>query len=295
MGAGDVEGGLVPLASLGLVVVAALLHATWNLLAKRAGGGAAFVFAYSLVATVAYAPWALWQIVDGGIDWSAAVLMCVVASAVLHLAYSLALQRGYQVADLSVVYPVARGTGPLLSATAAFLVLGETPTTLRLAGLGAVIFGILLIATNAEWRRLREGRGVAWGVGIGALIAAYTVVDGSGVKLLGIAPVVLDWTANTLRLAMLVPIVVAQRRREGALTIKWREAAGVGLLAPLGYILVLGAMQLGAPLSVVAPAREMSMMAGALFGMLLLGEPVGRARLAGCTVMLGGVLLLSAS
>src|SRR4051812_1389721 len=114
----------MPLASFALVILAAITHATWNLLAKRAAdAGAAFIFAYNLVACVAYAPWALWLIAKGALPLGWPVFACLVASGVIHLAYSLCLQRGYQLADLSVVYPVARGTGPMLSAVGAFLIL----------------------------------------------------------------------------------------------------------------------------------------------------------------------------
>src|SRR3546814_14602180 len=98
--------------SLGLVVLAALIHATWNLLAKRAAhAGVAFVFAYNLVATIAYAPWVAWVLLTEGMAWSGAAVGFIFLSALIHLAYSLCLQRGYQVADLSVVYPDRQSVG----------------------------------------------------------------------------------------------------------------------------------------------------------------------------------------
>jgi len=100
------------LASVLLVVLASLAHATWNRLAKRAASvGPVFVFAYNLIAYVAYAPWALYLLATGATVLSAAAMGIIVLSALVHLAYRLCLQRGYQLADLSVVYPVARGTG----------------------------------------------------------------------------------------------------------------------------------------------------------------------------------------
>ncbi|MDR6954059.1 drug/metabolite transporter (DMT)-like permease [Ancylobacter sp. 3268] len=107
---------------------------------------------------------------------------------------------------------------------------------------------------------------------------------------------VLDWFSNLLRFFMLLPLVLtnpnrAFRRMRGY----WWIAIGVGLLSPLSYILVLAALTTGAPLSLVAPMREMSMMVGALMGMLILRETVGPLRLAGCAILIGGVILLSAS
>lgn len=287
------------LLSLSLVVLAALFHATWNLLAKRAAhAGTAFVFAYNLVATVVYAPWVVWILLTEGMAWSGAAAGFVFLSALVHLAYSLCLQRGYQLADLSVVYPVARGTGPMLASVGAFLLLGEDIRASGLAGLILVVAGIALIATQgrfAAFRTPEAHRGVRWGMGTGALIAAYTVVDGWAVKMLGVVPVVLDWLSNMLRFLFLLPLVLRDRRNVMArMRGHWGRAMAVGLLSPASYILVLTALKMGAPLHVVAPTREMSMMAGALFGMIFLGEAVGRWRLAGSILLIAGVVLLSA-
>jgi len=285
---------------LSLVILAAFIHATWNLLAKRAAAaGPAFVFASNVITCVAYLPWVGWVLSHGAHVWSLPVIACVVLSGILHLGYSLCLQRGYQVADLSVVYPIARGTGPLLSSIGAFILLRETPSAQGIFGLLAVVAGIGFISTQGDLSAFRKPRGqdgVRWGTATGSLIAGYTVVDGYGVKLLGIHPVVLDWFGNLFRFFMLAPIVLsnpagAMERMKG----HWWLATGVGLLAPMSYILVLSAIEMGAPLSLVAPAREMSMMVGALFGMLILGERVNGWRLIGCAILILGVLLLGAA
>ncbi|PZQ46308.1 MAG: multidrug DMT transporter permease [Rhodovulum sulfidophilum] len=288
------------LASLLLVVLASVIHASWNLLAKRAASvGPVFVFAYNLIACVAYAPWVLYLLARGGVAWTWAGAGFVLLSGLIHLAYSLCLQRGYQMADLSVVYPVARGTGPMLSTIGAFLILGETPTGAGLLGLVLVVAGILLIATQGRlsaFTRPGGQAGVRWGTATGGLIASYTVVDAYTVKTLGIAPVVLDWFSNLLRFFLLLPLVLANPRGAvAAMRGHWRLALGVGLLSPLSYILVLAALSDGAPLSLVAPMREMSMMIGALLGMLILREQVGPWRLTGCGVLIAGVILLSSA
>ncbi len=287
-------------ASLLLVILASFIHASWNLLAKRASSvGPIFVFAYNFIACVAYAPWILHLLAQGTIVWTVEGVGFVLLSGIIHLAYSLCLQRGYQLADLSVVYPVARGTGPMLSTIGAVLILGEMPTGLGLAGLALVVVGIGLIATQgnlAAFRRPGGQAGVRWGTATGGLIASYTVVDAYAVKALGIAPVVLDWFSNLLRFFMLLPLVLANLNRAvERMRGFWWLAIGVGLLSPLSYILVLAALTTGAPLSLVAPMREMSMMVGALMGMLILRETVGPWRLAGCAVLIGGVILLCAS
>ena len=203
--------------SLFLVVLASFIHAGWNLLAKRAApAGPVFVLAYSLIACIAYAPWVLYLLAQGRIGWTGLGIGFLLLSGLIHLAYNLCLQRGYQLADLSVVYPVARGTGPMLSSIGAFLILGETPTAGGLLGLGLVVAGIGLIATQgrlAAFTRPGGQAGIRWGTATGGLIASYTVVDAYAVKVLGIAPVVLDWFSNLLRVGLLMPLVIANPRR----------------------------------------------------------------------------------
>jgi drug/metabolite transporter (DMT)-like permease len=284
-------------APLVLVILAAFIHATWNLLSKRAAAaGPTFIFAYNLVCCIVYAPWVAWILAHGEVTWSMAVVGFILLSGLIHLAYSLSLQRGYQVAHLSVVYPVARGTGPMLSTLGAFLFLGELPSQHGVLGLLAVVFGIGLISTQGTLSVFREPGGLAgvrWGAIIGLFIASYTVVDAYGVKVLGIRPVILDWCSNLLRFVLLTPLVL--RNRDHALARmsgRWLLAVGVGVLSPLSYIFVLMALEMQAPLSAVAPMREMSMMIGTLFGMVILREPVGAWRLVGCVILIVGVVLL---
>jgi len=286
--------------SLILVILAAMAHATWNLLAKRAAMvGPAFVFAYGLCAVLVYAPWVIWILLHEGMAWTWPVVLCILASSALHLGYSLCLQRGYQVADLSVVYPIARGTGPLLSTMGAFLLLGEPATATGIAGMLCVVGGVLLIATQGRLSLFRQPQawlGVRWGVVIGLFIAAYTVVDAYGVKVVLIMPVLFDWFTCATRTVMMGPHVFRRRAESWqAMRGHWHLALAVGVLSPLGYILVLYALRNGAPLSLVAPAREMSMMLGTLAGMFLLREKVGIGRLAGCAAILAGVVLLGSS
>lgn len=280
-----------------LIVLAAFIHATWNLLAKRAAhGGPSFVFVYSTISTLAYLPWVAWLVMEGALALSIPVIVCVLVSGALHLAYSLFLQRGYQVADLSVVYPIARGTGPLLSTLGAFLLLGESPSAYGILGLIAIVSGIVLISTQGDLAKFKQPEarvGVRWGTITGSAISGYTVVDAYGVKLLGIHPVILDWCSNAIRVFTLLPWVLSHRHlmRE-RMKNHWLLAVAVGLLSPLSYILVLLALKIGAPLSLTAPAREMSMMVGALLGMFFLREKVGPGRLLGCAILIAGVILL---
>lgn len=275
-----------------LVILAALIHASWNIVAKKASGGALFVTLGVGIASVAYAPvFALYaSLYPPKFGWPE--FMLLVVSGALHLGYSLILQRGYQKHDLTVVYPVARGTGPLLSSVFAIIVLGEHVTWYSALGITSIIVGIFVLAGGHRMLRARTAdqmSGVAYGAMTGLMIAAYTLVDGYGVKHLLIAPLVLDYLCNLVRAVFLAPM--AWRRRD-ELREQWRKngryALYIGIISPLSYILVLYAMQT-APISSVAPMRELSMVFAAFLGAKLLGEGHRGERIFGAVLMAIGV------
>lgn len=280
--------------ALALVLAAAFLHATWNLLAKRSGGGAAFVWLFTGLAAVLYTPAAIGILVWSHPRVGVAELGFMAGSAVLHLAYFLLLQKGYSVGDLSLVYPLARGTGPTLSTAAAILFFGERPGLIALAGALLVSGGVFALASGP--RRLQgpsTGAAVGYGLLTGLLIAAYTLWDKHAVSALFIPPLLLDWAANLGRAALLTPIAL---RRWEAVRAAWqahrREAVGVAVLSSLAYILVLTALRV-TPVSYVAPAREVSILIGTLMGARLLAEGDALRRLAAASALVLGVVALA--
>lgn len=284
------------LAALALILAAALLHATWNLAAKRAQSGLPFVFATSLVIAPLYVPvvagFLLWRRPD--FDWSAVWVIAV--SAVLKVGYALFLQQAYRKGDFSLVYPLARGTGPLLAVVAATVFLGEQPTPRSIAGTLAIVASIY--ALTGGHRLLHPDRahlkaGVLYGLATGAFIAAYTVWDAHGVAGRGIPPVLFDGGTAWLGLLLLAPFGL--RRRAGVAALwktKRREILIVALLSPAAYVLALTAMSF-TPVSYVAPAREVSMLIGALLGARSLGEGELKRRAFAAAGMILGVVLLA--
>lgn len=291
----------MPAGALALVLLAGLIHASWNIAAKKAGGDIRFAAFTTAVNAIAWAPlglWLAWRDVPG---WGAREWSLLVASALLHCGYYLFLLRGYRKADLTVVYPLARGSGPLLSSMAAIVLLGERLTALGAAGIAGVVAGVFLIAGGpALWRRghdpqahQRIRKGMFYGVLSGAFIAGYTVVDGYAVKVLLLSPILVDYVGGLLRLVVVAPPVL--RDIPAARTLwraQWRYALYVGIISPVSYVLVLYAMQT-APLSHVAPAREVSMLFAALIGGQLLGEGDRRMRLLGAGFIAAGVMALA--
>jgi drug/metabolite transporter (DMT)-like permease len=290
----------MPLSALALVVLAGFIHACWNIAAKKAGGDVRFVAFTSVVLMVFWAPvglWVGWQQVPawGLLEWS-----LVLASALLHIVYFIVLLRGYRKADLTVVYPLARGTGPLLSSMVAIFFLGEQISALGLLGILGVVGGVFLIAGGPGlWQAAQDPQqqarvrtGIFYGGITGLFIASYTVVDGYAVKVALMSPILVDYFGNLVRLVFLTPTLLSDRPAVWALWLQQRRyALIVGIFSPVSYVLVLYALQV-APLSHVAPAREVSMLFAALLGGHLLGEKDRGARIAGAALIAAGVMAL---
>ncbi|MGH7775075.1 MAG: EamA family transporter [Candidatus Binatia bacterium] len=280
--------------AIALVLAAAFIHATWNLLAKRASGGAAFTWLFAALSGVFYTPIAaaiifLWQAPLGVVE-----LGFMAGSAILHTAYFVLLNQGYRVGDLSLVYPLARGTGPLLSSAAAIAFLGERPTAIALSGGLLIVVGVVVLTSNPE--RLRQTgarKAVLYALLTGTFIAGYTLLDKQAVSAFSISPLLLDWGANLGRALLLTPFAL---RHWDKACLEWQnhrfEAIGVALLAPLSYILVLSALTFTA-VSYVAPAREISILIGTAMGTGLLGEGDVPRRLAAAVAMVLGVVALA--
>jgi drug/metabolite transporter (DMT)-like permease len=291
----------MPLQALVLVLIAGLIHASWNIAAKKAGGDVRFAAFTGLVMMVFWAPLGLWLGLRELPRWGRLEWLLLVASAALHTIYYITLLRGYRKADLTVVYPLARGSGPLLSSLVAIVLLGEQISALGVLGIAGVVVGVFLIAGGpglwtasrdaASARRVRKG--MVYGLLTGAFIASYTVVDGYAVKFLLMSPILLDYIGNLVRLVFLVPTVLRDRPAAAALwRVQWKYAVLVGIISPVSYVLVLYAVQV-APLSHVAPAREVSMLFAALVGGHLLGEGDRVLRLVGAACIAVGVMALA--
>ncbi len=285
-----------------LVILAGLIHALWNIAAKKAGGDVRFAGFTSLIMMLVWAPVGFyfgWDVVPlwGWKEWGFIAL-----SGALHVLYFITLLRGYRKADLTVVYPLARGFGPLLSSTAAIIFLHEHISAFGIFGILAVVGGVFLIAGGPQLFRARHGqssdarsrmrKGIIYGLLTGVFIASYTVLDGFAVKVLLMSPILIDYFGNFVRILLLTPSLL----RDRPATIRswyreWKYALMVGTISPISYVLVLYAMQT-APLSHVAPAREVSMLFAALIGGHLLGEGDRMQRIFGALCIAAGVLAL---
>jgi len=183
----------------------------------------------------------------------------------------------------------------------AVAVLGEAMTLHGAMGVLCVCGGVFIVAggpallraAHDPRQRARVHAGLRWGAATGAVIAAYTVLDGYSVKRLLIGPILIDYFGNVVRLPFMLPSALRDRAgfADAWRRYKW-HAVVLGVVSPVAYVLVLYAVQL-APLSHVAPAREVSMLFAALLGGRLLGEGDRGPRLLGAGLMAAGVILLA--
>lgn len=279
---------------LGLIAFAAIAHASWNVTIKLAGArGAGFLWLAFLVGALVFLPFGVWSLLRHEVDLVYWLLLAVVSGA-LQVIYFFLLQVGYRTGDVSVVYPLARGSGPLLSVVFAMILLGERPGVAALAGAAVVIAGVVL--TAAVGRSVvgsRRRTGVLFGLIVGVLIAVYTLWDSAAVTLGGMPAVGFYWGSVLFQFVLLTPVAVRERGQL-ADTVKrhWGAILVVGVLAPLAYILVLFAFQ-HAPVSLVAPAREVSVVLVSIAGWLFFREPHPLWRCIGAVVVLAGIALLA--
>jgi drug/metabolite transporter (DMT)-like permease len=286
-----------------LVLVAAVAHASWNLFSKQASATGAAFFLWLLAAsvTVIYLPVAAVAAAVSHPHLTALNWVFMVGTGVLQAAYFLFLQLGYRLGDLSLVYPIGRGTGALLAAVAGIVLLGERPGPVGIAGIVAIIGGVILISLPnrdssaiAQAGQVRAGpKAIAFALVTGMFIAVYTLWDKHAMAALHTPPVLQGYAAFPFMVLAFWPFVTGDRAR---LRQVWRsfrpQVLGAAVLAPLAYILVLAALSFTA-VSAIAPAREVSVLFGVMLGRRMLGEHGLARRLGAATAIVAGVIAIA--
>lgn len=285
-----------------LVLTAALVHATWNYFLKKANATRPFwwlVYIITAIITVPalflYDPDSLKNITS--IGW-----LVIALSAPIHVIYGQVLQIGYKKSDYSIVYPTARGTGPLITVLSAVLILGDRPSFWGWIGIILILGAIVLLAmpqkTDKNTQSLRIRSGIFWGALTGCFIAGYSFCDAWAVQqTTGLTPMSFYFPSIAVRALVFAPFIIMhanwkEESKEILTTPRLQKALAVVTVgSPLAYILVLYAMTM-APLAYVAPSREVGMMIGVVLGGLLLKEKLSTIRLMGVIGMTLGVILV---
>ena len=293
--------------ALALILVAAVAHATWNLFSKQAAtaGASSFVWLMSLAATGLYAPVVAVSVLLSPprltpLDW-----VFMAGTGLLQVGYFLFLQAGYRLGDLSLVYPLGRGSGALLAALAGIVLLGERPGPAGVTGIVLVVLGVLVLGAPGRGgdpaapprpgtpATPRLSRAIVFALVTGTFIASYTLWDKYAVSTLQVPPLIQGYASLPVMALVLAPSALRQRSRT---TRVWRDfrrqVTGAAVLSPLAYILVLIAMSFTA-VSAVAPAREVSVLAGVLLGRRLLGEGGLARRLTAAAAIAAGIICIA--
>lgn len=292
--------------ALVLVLAAAVCHAAWNIVAHGVSRiGMPFLWWGAVASTLVWLPAVP---LTGGLGGAsiAEFALAAAVSAVMHCAYMLVLQRGYATGRLSTVYAVARGTGPAITVLVAVTALGERPSPEALVGIAAIIAAVVAIGLvdrpngpDAAGSPAPEGRrrldpGIGWGLVTGVAIAAYTVWDVHAVREWEVAPVAFMVGCTVGEIVLFSAGLGGRWREIGTVgRAHWGRIAAFGVLSPLAYVLVLAAVTM-APVALVAPLREISVVLVSVFGALVLREGRAGARIAASAVVLAGILLMTA-
>ncbi|HEV8222599.1 MAG TPA: DMT family transporter [Streptosporangiaceae bacterium] len=320
-----------------LILIAAVAHASWNLFSKQAAqtGAISFIWLAATAGTILYIPVIAVAWAGGWLHLTALGWVFMAGTGVLESAYFVFLQSGYRLGDLSLVYPVGRGTGALLAAVAGIVFLGERPGPVAIGGIIAIVAGIALIgapspasaeppAEPASERnaaalfsrratrrdegapRSEEGKAariaalrspastaIGFAIATGVFIASYTLWDRYAVATLGTSALLQGYATFPF---MAVVFALPARRAADRTALVWHryraQVAGAAVLMPLAYILVLAALAFTA-VSVVAPAREVSVLLGVLMGGRLLGEGSVARRLTAAVAIAGGIIAIA--
>lgn len=276
-----------------LLIAAAILHAVWNLITKQVNGKLAFFWLISLFSAIIYLPLLIFQLVSSPIQYTGSLFLFGIISALLHLFYFVALQVGYRKADLSVVYPVARGAGPVFSIIGAILIFAERPGIMAILGSLLIVCGVVLMTGLKIKKDVAILKGFYYGMLTGFLISTYTLWDKFAVVTHHVSAVFITFASIVLPLIVLLPIPI-RRSEEVLLELKkhWKQGLAVAVFQPLSYLLVLIAMKT-TPLSYVAPIRELSIVFAVFFGANLLKEKDSRKRIIAALIILTGISILA--
>jgi len=286
----------VPAIVIPIVGLAAILHAAWNVILKTSGDPILTAFRLTLTGVIVAVPIVgLWYALMGWPSIPPVGLALAVVSGVIEAAYFVALSAAYRRGDLSVVYPIARGSAPLIAVAIGTVILGERLAPVGWLGVLCLVVGVLLV--SRPWRAVK-GRRVDAAVGFalltGVAIAAYSAVDRVGVQLM--SPVAYGVILFSVATALLAAwVAFSPRPATSADEASWARSAAAGIMAMLAYILVLVALSI-APLVIVAPLRESAIILVSGWGAIRLGEASGRSdairRLGAAVLLVVGIGLL---
>ena len=272
---------------IGLVLLAALLHASWNAMAKSGGTPEYSIASYQLVGGVVCLPLVFlvpaplpesWPMILGSVIW--------------HNFYYYTLAKSYRAGDLSQMYPLFRGLAPVLVAIGAALFAGEWLSTGSMIGIGLISFGLTSLTLFGGRLGRISPMALRWGLATSVLIASYTVTDGLGVRVAGNPFSYIFWTFLLEPVPICLALLYFKRRQWFEyMTLKPGKIVVGGLASSTAYGLVIYVMGFGS-MAMVSSLRETSVIFAALIGTLLFRYPFGRQRIIAAVLLTAGIILI---
>jgi uncharacterized membrane protein len=271
-----------------LVLFSAFCHATWNFAARKVAGNLMAIWLGLWSGCAVMLPGVIGVMIRDGIRATAELpaLSCILATGLIHSVYFLLLAAAYEEGEISLVYPVARGSGVAFTAILAGLLLKEQLGPLGALGIGLVCLGIISLST-ATRRRAEDAKAIRLAVGIGASIVAYSIVDKIGVGY--VHPLVYIWSMFLIAAMALTPLLI--RRFRGRLRQAARQYKGYAAIIGIGsagtYLMILFAFTRG-PVNYIVAVREFAVVLGVLAGIAFLKERLTLVKaVAICVIVIG--------
>lgn len=270
------------------VLLAALMHATWNALLRFHGDRLAMAALLAAFSGLLALPGALWLGPPAPESWP-----WLGTSVVLHAGYNTFLAGAYTHGDLGRIYPLARGTAPLLTLIAGWLLLNQTVEASQAAGVVVLAGGILILALEDGWRTLRRApRGAVYALITSVFIAGYTLSDGMGARAAGEAHAYVVWLFVCNGIPLLVHgLIVRRGAMAAALSGNWGPGLVGGALSLAAYWIAIWAMT-QAPIALVAALRESSVLFAVLIGVVFLRETFTWWRVLSVVSVIAGLALV---
>ena len=278
--------------ALGLLLVAAVLHAGWNLFVKRAREKQVFTWWGLVVGSVCFAPLLLLSQ-----SFPLRIWPYVIFSALVEGAYYIILTRAYEHGDFSLVYPMARGAAPAFLVVWAVLFLGERPRPAGFVGLALLVMGLVIVGGNTWWSLRKtmalSTSGIVLALSVAFSISIYSAIDGAAVHI--VAPLPYTVLVISLSTVFITPVILVRYGGRAAVAewrANWFRIVIVGILMLLAYMLVLQTYAI-AHVSYAGAIREISVVFAAFIGWRWLGEDFGLLRLIGASVIFVGILVIA--
>lgn len=271
-----------------LVILSALLHASWNFVAKKHAGNYSIIYLSFLFSSIVTGLISIPFLAE--VQLTTQLVVLLIATGIFHAVYGFVLTFTYKNGDISTLYPIVRGSGIGGAVILSLVILHENLTSVSGIGVATVISGIAILSYRRN-RKVTSPKGIFLALVCGSLIMSYTIFDKMLVA--DIHPIPVLAASQIISVIMFLPYVLMQRRTELRTTVKtlMKPVILISVIATSSYLIILYVMQI-APVSRIVAVREASVVFGAISGYLILKEDFSRLRLIGVVLVMVGIILV---